>query len=330
MYYPIWAQHWLPRQCARDRVDLLHTPFHFGLPWSSPCPRVLTLHDAIDRVDYGSCTSWRARWAPRAVANRLDQWAARVRAERVITVSEHARGDLITHLGVPADKITMIPEAADPRFHEPVPLDDRARVRRAHGLVRPYIFYVGGWEGRKNLPFLIRAFAAADLGGVDLVLAGGRDSQRAELLDRARVCGMADRVHRLGWAEEADLPALYAEALVFVNPSAYEGFGLQLCEAMAVGCPTLAARATALPEVLGAGGETFHLDAPDELAGLLRRVATEPDYREELSRRARARSADFSWSRTAEATLEVYHSVMSGQPSAVSHQGSLSLIDGPK
>ena len=55
MYYPIWAQRWLPRQCARDRVDLLHTPFHFGLPWSSPCPRVLTLHDAIDRVDYGPC-----------------------------------------------------------------------------------------------------------------------------------------------------------------------------------------------------------------------------------------------------------------------------------
>ena len=75
MYYPIWAQHWLPRQCARDRVDLLHTPFHFGLPWSSPCPRVLTLHDAIDRVDYGSCTSWRARW--RRARSRTDSTSGR-------------------------------------------------------------------------------------------------------------------------------------------------------------------------------------------------------------------------------------------------------------
>ena len=285
MYYPIWAQHWLPRQCARDRVDLLHTPFHFGLPWSSPCPRVLTLHDAIDRVDYGPRTSWRG--AGRRAGREPTRPVGGAGPGRAGHHRERARPGRPHHAFRRAGR----QDHRDPRGgRPPVPRAGSARrpraVRRAHGLVRPYIFYVGGWEGRKNLPFLIRAFAAADLGGVDLVLAGGRDSQRAEPLDRARVCGMADRVHRLGWAEEADLPALYAEALAFVNPSAYEGFGLQLCEAMAVGCPTLAARATALPEVLGAGGETFHLDAPDELAGLLRRVATEPDYREELSRRA--------------------------------------------
>ena len=310
MRYPFWAHRWLPRQCALDRVDVVHSPFHFGLPWSSPCPRVLTLHDAIDHVYYASRTPWRARWAPRLLVVRLDAWAARVRAERIITVSQHARDDLTTHLGVPLAKIAVIPEAADPRFHTPISIEDRTRARRTHGLDRPYVFYVGGWEERKNLPFLVRAFADARLEGVDLVLAGGRETQRGPLIDLARALGAADRLRLLGWVEEADLPALYAESLAFVNPSEYEGFGLQLCEAMAAGCPTLAARATALPEVLGAGGETFSLDAPDELINLLRRIAREPDYRDDLASRALARSADFSWSRTAEETLMVYHSIV--------------------
>jgi glycosyltransferase involved in cell wall biosynthesis len=95
-----------------------------------------------------------------------------------------------------------------------------------------------------------------------------------------------------------------------VYPSEYEGFGLQLCEAMAAGCPTLAARATSLPEVLGAGGETFTLDTYDELVELLRRVNQDDSYRSELSRRARMRSADFSWASTASRTIGVYESAL--------------------
>ena len=265
--YPVWEQRWLPRQCQRDRVDVLHTPFHFGLPWWSPCPRVLTLHDAIDHAYYARRTPWRTRWSPSALRDRWYQWSARVRAERIITVSTHAKGDLIRVLGLPGSKITVIPEAADPRFHAPIAPEDRERARGRHGLARPYVFYVGGWEERKNIPFLVRAFAAAALDGVELVLAGGRDDQRAALAALVEECGMAERIRLLGWVEDADLPALYAEALCYVNPSEYEGFGLQLCEAMATGCPTLAAHATSLPEVLGSGGETFDLANTDALAG---------------------------------------------------------------
>ena len=122
--------------------------------------------------------------------------------------------------------------------------------------------------------------------------------------------GVGDRVRLVGWVGDDDLPALYAGALCFVYPSEYEGFGLQLCEAMAVGCPVLAAAATSLPEVLGMGGETFDLDSPEMLAGLLQRVISEPDFRADLSRRARLRSADFSWRRTADATAAVYRELV--------------------
>lgn len=306
MRYLFWEQRWLPRQCGRDGAGLLHAPMNFGLPWSAPCPRVLTLHDAIDQLYTCPAQSWIARLHPADIKARLHHWIARTRADRVITVSGHARRDLVDRLHVPAERVTVIHEAADPRFHQPVDDAARSAVRARHGLRAPYVFYVGGWERRKNVPFLVRAFAAARPDGVDLVLAGGKAGERAELERLASSLGIADRVRLLGWVEDAELPALYAEALCFVYPSEYEGFGLQLCEAMAVGCPVLAARATSLPEVLESGGETFSLDAETELARLLEAVARDPEYRRRLAARAAERSRAFSWARTARETVAVY------------------------
>lgn len=310
MRYFQWEQRWLPAQCGRDRVDVLHSPFNFGLPWSSPCPRVLTLHDAIDQLYYGR-RKFLGGVKPIDLLNRLRHWASRQHADAIITVSRHARGDLIEGLGLPASKIRVIYEAADPRFLEPVGEEDRARTARKFGLDLPYIFYVGGWEERKNIPFLLNAFARAELAGVDLVLAGGRDDQRAELTRQAESLGILGRLRLLGWVDEADLPALYSGALGFAYPSEYEGFGLQICEAMALGCPVLAARATSLTEILGEGGETFSLTDTNELSALLKRLAVDDGYRSELKQRARTRSADFTWSRAADETIDVYRSLLS-------------------
>jgi glycosyltransferase involved in cell wall biosynthesis len=314
MPYVVWEQHWLPRQCGRDHVDLLHSPFNFGLPWSSPCLRILTLHDAIG-LDDGA--GWWRRWSRGAVQSRFYHWCARTRANRIITDSMHARDELVGRLGLPATRIAVVPLAADPRFHRPVASGDRARIRRRYGLAGPYLFYVGGWEERKNVPCLVRGFAAAALEGVALVLAGGRASEQSAMVSLVQSCGAAEGVRLLGWVEDEDLPALYAEALGFIYPSRHEGFGLQVCEAMAVGCPTLASQATALPEVVGNGGLLFDPDRPDELARLLRRLVADPCFRAGLAQRGRVRSATFSWSRTAQATLAVYQEALSHARRAV-------------
>lgn len=310
MRYLMWEQRWLPRQCRADRIDVFHSPMNYGLPWSTPCPRVLTLHDAIDQIAArGQRTGW---WKRTDIRSRLAHWISRRRAHHVITVSQHSRDDLIRVLGLPPSRVSVIPEAADPVFLTPLSRSAIEDMRSRWKLSKPYVFYVGGWEERKNISFLLKAFATAQLSGIDLVLAGGRDVQREELAEQAREAGMADRLRLLGYVPDSDLPALYAAALVFVYPSRYEGFGLQLVEAMAVGCPVLAARATSLPEVLGTGGETFRLDDVTELAWLLNRISNDPAFRAEMVDRSQRRAIDFSWESTAKVTRNLYHRLVLG------------------
>jgi glycosyltransferase involved in cell wall biosynthesis len=306
MPYLWWEQYWLPKQCDRDRIDILHCPLNFGLPWFSRCRRVLTLHDAIDRVYYDRDIAWHQKLQRSYLETKFYHWVASNRADVVITVSEYSKRDLMAYLDIPEAKIAITYEAADSEFDRRLDEVDRAKVRAKYQLSHPYLFYVGGWEKRKNIPFLVKAFAEAKLDGVKLVLAGGKDDQRDSLLQLADSLGIASDVMLLGWVEEADLPVLYAEALGFVYPSEYEGFGLQLCEAMAAGCPTLAADATCLPEVLGDGGDLFALSETTELVELLRRLDRDPTYRNYLSDRAKKRSNEFKWQKTARQTLSIY------------------------
>lgn len=307
MRYLRWEQHWLADQCLADRVELLHSPFHFGLPCHTHCPRVVTLHDAIDQV-YDR-RPWSPSLHPRVWSNRLSRWIARTRATHVITVSQHSKRDLMRVFHLPEDRISVIHEAADKRFHPGVPEEDVRAVRQRLGLRNPYFFYVGGWEKRKNLPFLLRGFAAAGRCQADLVLAGGNVRDHLVIAEIAASLRITERVRLLPWVEDGELPALYGGALAFVYPSAYEGFGLQLCEAMACGCPVLSAHATSLPEILGEGGDTFSLQDTSELARQLIAIAFSARYRQQLRERALARSESFRWSATAWQTLCVYRSL---------------------
>ena len=312
MRYHRFERRWMPRSCADRKLDLLHSPFNYGLPTRAPVPTVLTLHDAIDPLHHQPRLPLARRWSPANLRSRLDLRRSRRSADRIITVSEHAKGDLVTGLHVPAEKITVVHEAADPVFETPVTAAVRAAVRSRHGLAKPYVFYVGGLEGRKNVPFLLRAFAAARLADVELALAGGTAAEGAALSRLANDLGIGDRVRLLGYVPDAELPALYAEATGFVHPSVQEGFGLQLVEAMAVGTPILAARASSLPEILGCGGETFALGDPSELVTRLRRLVGDPAFRADLASRARARARDFSWPRAAAETVAVYRDAITG------------------
>ena len=290
-----WTQWWdqvtLPRALARDRITVFLSPYYKG-PVRAPCPVVLTIHD-LYFINYPG----RHRPVYEAIVTRAARTYA-ARATAVIRDSEYSKREIVTRLGVSAAKVSVIPVALGGEF-KPATLTAAARARYA--LTSPYVLYVGNFNPHKNIPRLIRGFALLP-GPVRsrhaLVLAGGYGEGRPELARLAESLGLADRVIFSGRVEDADLPALYSEAAVYVAPSLEEGFGSTVLEAMACGAPVITSNRAALPEVVGDAGLLFDAEQERELASVLARVLSDPALADDLRRRSIARAGLYTPART--------------------------------
>jgi glycosyltransferase involved in cell wall biosynthesis len=301
-----WTQWWdqvtLPRQLASDEVSVFLSPYYKG-PLRAPCPVVLTIHDLFF-LDYPG----QRRPLYRSVMTRLARLYAR-RATAIIADSEYSRRSFVDQLRLSPAKVTVIPVALGPEF-KPNPLTEGVRTRYA--IAPPYILYVGNFKLHKNLPRLIRAYAALPerlRASHSLVLAGGDRRGYAALAALARELGLAERILFPGRIEDHDLPALYSGCALFVLPSLVEGFGLPALEAMACGAPVAVANRAALPEVVGTAALLF--DPEDEVAitGTMARILSVAQLREDLGRRALARAREFSSDRTAGSVLALLREV---------------------
>jgi alpha-1,3-rhamnosyl/mannosyltransferase len=178
-----------------------------------------------------------------------------------------------------------------------------------HALRGSYVLFVGLLEPKKNLGALLAAVArlraAGQLGDTTLVVAGAAGWGREPPSAAARRLALDGTVRFLGPVADADLPALYAEAEVFVFPSLWEGFGLPVLEAMAAGTAVLASRRGALPEVTGGAAMLVEPEV-GPLADALATLLGDRALRSRLREAGLARAATFSWTRTAAATLAVY------------------------
>ncbi|MFN8535182.1 MAG: glycosyltransferase family 1 protein [Dehalococcoidia bacterium] len=293
-----WQQVGVVRRAAG--ADLLHVP-GFDAPVRPPCPVVLTVHDLIgaifpENLPLVSRLYW-ARWLPFTLRF----------AQAIVADSEATRRDILrlTKVGAP---ITVVPLGVDPSF-APADPQSVSALRARYGLSGPFLLYVGTLEPRKGIDTLVDALALLE-GRLPLVLAGQRGWYWDRVASRIARHGLADRVVRLDYVPDADLPALYSAAEVFVYPSRYEGFGLPVLEAMACGAPVVTTTAASLPEV---AGEAAVLAAPDDAATLAASIARLLDDRTlaaALAGRGQARAATFTWERTARATLAVYEAVL--------------------
>jgi glycosyltransferase involved in cell wall biosynthesis len=190
------------------------------------------------------------------------------------------------------------------------------RVRQSYSLDRPFVFYVGGLEWRKNVPALIHAFAEVPEPW-RLAIAGepfhGRGRLFPNLIAEAREAGIVERVRFLGYVPAGDLPALHSLAGLFVYPALYEGFGLGPLEAMACGAPVLCSDRTSLPEVVGDAAELFDPTDPDDLPERLVELLRDEGARRALARQGLAHARTFSWRRTARETYAVYRDALSSR-----------------
>ena len=293
----------LPGALKKHRIDVAFFPSS-NMPPRVPCKAVVTMHD----LGYFEKTYSMYRLADTLYMKWAMAYTAR-RAERLVAISRYTKEDIMRVLGVPQERVSVIHEAADPMYHDPVPGDAVQAFRLRHGLSRPFFLYTGSISPRKNLKTLLRAFHAVhERVDADLVVTGGLswnedwDALLAPFDPRGRVL-------RLGDVPRRDMPALYASALAFVFPSLFEGFGLPVLEAQAVGVPVICSNAASLPEV---AGESAWMIDPQDVSGLadaLEKTASDASLRENLTALGFANARRFSWEDTAAKTLEVFEDV---------------------
>jgi glycosyltransferase involved in cell wall biosynthesis len=304
-YFPLrigWMQFLAARVLDDVRADVAH--FTNGmLPLGAGSARVVTIHDMSLRL-FPNCHP-----ARRLIINRpLLGVAARV-ADAVVTVSHSARRDLLRFHKLPADRVTVVHEAAGPGFEPIADRSRRARIRMRYGLPERFVLYVGAIEPRKNLPRLMEAFAIARSRGIphELVCVGPYGWSSRDLYALVDRLGLRRVVHFTGYVPVEDLPVIYNLGEVFVFPSLYEGFGLPVIEAMACGTPVITANTSSLQEIAGDAAETVNPHDAAGLAALIVAVASDADRRALLRTRGLARAQEFSWARTAKQMLAVYN-----------------------
>jgi glycosyltransferase involved in cell wall biosynthesis len=269
---------------------------------------VLTIHDLTTVVH----PEWHVEENRRRHAAK-GRFAA-TRAHHIIADSEATRTDVVRHLGVPPERVTVVHLGYDERFR-PLDAASVAGVLWRYGLrAGGYILSLGTLEPRKNYERLIEAYArlAAEHLGAEappLVIAGGNGWQYEPIRAAPARCGVERSVRFLGRVPDEDLPALVAGAALFVYPSLYEGFGLPPLEALAAGVPVVTSNSSSLPEVVG---DAALLCDPLDPADIARHMAA-PLSDDRLAARLRdsgpLRAARFSWRRTARETLAVYEGV---------------------
>lgn len=296
----------LPLELLPLRAHVAHFP-DFIAPYFCPCPSVTTFHDlAFLRYPEILDAAARAYYAQVPSSAR--------RASALIAVSHSTRDDMLELLGLAAERITVIHEAAAPFFDRIDTAAEPEREMNGHSIMAgSFLLFVSTLEPRKNLPMLLNALkimrSRQPNHSYKLVIVGARGWRDSAIRDSLTDPALQNALLLLGQVGDDDLRWLYSACRMYINPSLYEGFGLPLLEAMACGAACVAANSSSLPEI---GADTVcYADPgqPEQWADLLARLWDDDVQRLELGQRAKQRARQFSWARAARETLEVYRSV---------------------
>jgi glycosyltransferase involved in cell wall biosynthesis len=306
--YSMREQLAIPLAVRREGIDLLHAP-HYVLPPLAPCKTVVTIHDCI-HLRFPQYLPNRMAYA----YARTSLWFAAHRSNRVLTVSEASKRDILRYFRVPDRKIDVIYNAIDERFGHPPGDEEVERVRERYQLNDPFVLYAGNIKPHKNLERLIEAFhmmRRGDLENVKLLIIGDEISKYATLRRAVHRHKLHKHVRFFGFVPDQTLAILYRLAGVFVFPSLYEGFGLPPLEAMASGTPVITSNVSSLPEVVGDAALLIDPYEPEALAEAMRNVLTDAPLREQMRQRGFARAREFSWERSVRRVREIYQEVLS-------------------
>jgi alpha-1,3-rhamnosyl/mannosyltransferase len=286
-------------------LALYHEPNYLAFRFDGPT--VVTVHDLSWIRHPETHPADRVRIMNSALPRVLE------RARHVIVDSEFTRAEVGSHYGVPRARLSVVPLGVSQAFR-PLTTQECAPALAARGLeYGSYVLALGTLEPRKNLAAVLTAYARLDAGTRrrhPLAVAGMEGWKMDQLAAPLRELVQGGDVRLLGYVPQAELPALYSGARLFVYPSLYEGFGLPPLEAMACGTPVIVSNRSSLPEVVGDAGEAVDPLDGDELLARLQALLEDDALRARHSAAGVARARAFTWRRCAELTIEAYRKAL--------------------
>lgn len=227
------------------------------------------------------------------------------KSDKIITISEFTKADIIKFYNIDSDKIIVAHCAVDTYKFKSKPLT--TRLKSKYGLQDGYLLYLGTVEPRKNIASLVRAYDKLPdhiKAKHPLVLAGGGGWNDREIRDVIDQASKSSNIILPGYIEEEDIPSLYSGAELFLYPSHFEGFGMQLLEAMACGTPVLTAKNSSLTEV--GGGAAYYVDdkSVESIMNGIEKLLNEPSLREDLIKKGKQQIKKFSWEKSAQKIID--------------------------
>lgn len=291
----------------KTELDLLHATDHH-IPRIKGVPVVATVMDLIPLLH----PEWIRQDLP-----RLKNWLfvqTIKSADHVITISEHSKQDLVKHLGIEPERVSVTPLGVEPCYFDRVPVEQINATLKAHALQPGFFLFIGTLQPRKNLRGILEAFnrLPVDIRRKHKLVVVGRDGWGNEdLLPELRALETRGEGYWLNYLPKHDVMALLQSAAALVFPSLYEGFGLPVVEAFAARCPVITSNTTSLPEVTGTAAWLVDPTDTAAIAAAMLDVLNNQSRREANIKSGEQRARSFTWEACAARTLEVYRMVTS-------------------
>ena len=303
----LWRSVYLKEFLEQDEIQVYH-----GLSHELPFRRkpeiiktVVTIHDLIflkypelypmiDRAIY----EWKVKNACKI-------------ADKIIAISEQTKQDIMEYYHVPEEKIAVIYQNCDEAFGKPLPKKELDRVMEKYDLPKNYFLYVGSITERKNVLKLVRAFDyLKKYSDMDMVLVGSGGNHKEQVEQYIKQNNLTKRVKMYHEVPDEDLPALYRQALVFVYPSIYEGFGIPIIEALYSKVPVITTMNGCFPEAAGPGAVYVNPESANDIAQAMENFLLNPNLRTKLATAGYKYVQKFTAKSFAEQTMQVYREVL--------------------
>jgi len=310
IFYQTFNRYWrsfgLTRQLKKEGIQLYHGLSH-ELPYNidkTGIRTVVTIHDLIFLRNPEMYSA-----IDRNIYLKKVKYSCRI-ADHIIAISEQTKRDIIEHLNIQDDRITVVYQHCDEQFIKVASNEEKIRVKQKYQLPDDYILNVGTVEARKNLLSLVQAFAQIKKKDVHLVAVGRHTGYARNIIDYIKKEGIGEKVHFIENVEFSDLPAIYQQAQIFVYPSTFEGFGIPIIEALYSKVPVITSRGSCFSEAGGPNGIYINPNEPNEIMEAIDQLLKDGNHCREMIQKGSEFVNKFNELAFAEDTMSVYQQLI--------------------